>query len=267
MSNQQSMGWSLANKDVGYFIRQLDNPYQSTISFFDFLDAHNLISEDSTIIDACCGSGCNTFYASERFSPKKLIGFDYQEEFLTLARDYKIEKFNADSISGTDIFFYKGDIYDVDGVRQKLRDECGEDIKVDGIIFIQTLLCMTDWKKSLSQLGSFNSKWIAISSLFYEGLIEAEITIKQFSSENKDPQSSLYDVSPYNIHSMVVVEDFLRGLGFKRFHWKEFEIKTPLEKPRDKDKMGTYTIETSSGKLIQASGPIMMPWHILIAER
>lgn len=66
---------------------------------------------------------------------------------------------------------------------------------------------------------------------------------------------------------MELVEKFFCEIGYRSFNWREFNIRSPLEKPRDKDKMGTYTIEASTGKLMQVSGPILMPWRFLIAER
>jgi hypothetical protein len=195
-----------------------------------------------------------------------VIGFDYQEEFLAIARNYHCKKFKSACNYATDIAFIEGDIYNADSICQKLRIEYGE-LAVNGIVFLQTLSWLTDWKKILPQLASFDSEWIAISSLFYKGLIEAEITIRSFSGENEISPRQPYDTSPYNVYSAPLVEDFLAQAGFKKFSWREFEIKTPLEKPCDPNKMRTYTIETTSGKLLQVSGQIMMPWHFLIAQR
>ena len=132
----------------------------------------------------------------------------------------------------------------------------------DGVIFLQTMSWLTNWKESLKQLSKLNTKWIAISSLFYEGLIEAEIIINNYPDTKSEPTSF-----PHNIYSMPIVEEYLKVLGFKNFYWKKFELKTPLKKPNNINKMGSYTIEDKNGKLITISGPIMMPWSFLVAKR
>lgn len=263
MVKQQSSHWSSETKDMNYFFRQLENPYQSTISFFDFLDENQLINANTSLVDACCGSGCNAFYAAKRFSPKMIVGFDYQDEFLEIAREYQSKEFNG-SISRID--FCKGDVYDVKPTIDELNAR-GQLFNANGIIFLQTLSWLTDWKKALQQLSSLNTEWIALSSLFYEGLIEAEISIKRYSSDGNNISASPYDVSPYNVYSMPIVEDFLKENGFVEFFWRKFDIKSPLKKPADVNKMGTYTIEEKSGSLLQVSGPIIMPWQFLIAKR
>lgn len=47
---QEASRWASSNKDMDYFLRQLDAPYQSTISFCDFLDEKMLINEDSLLM-------------------------------------------------------------------------------------------------------------------------------------------------------------------------------------------------------------------------
>ena len=260
---QESTDWSSKTKDIKYFLNQLNKPYQSTVSIFDFIDEYNLIKNNSTIIDACCGSGCNTFYAAEKFTPKRIIGFDYQEDFLSMARDFHVKRFNLNKTINTDINFWNADLFDIKSFKKKL-DYQYNNPKINGIIYLQTLSWVNEWEESLSQLASLDSEWILISSLFYSGLIEAEITIKLFSKENKYIP---YDICPYNIYSIQIVEEFLKGLGFKKFYWKEFKMKTPLPKPSDQNKMGTYTVEMLNGELLQLSGPLKMPWHFLIALR
>jgi len=256
MSKQVRGEWNTKTSNMDYFTRQLSNPYQSTISLFDFLEELELIDNDSTIIDACCGSGCNTFYAAERFSLKNIIGFDYQEEFLSLARDYQdknLESYHCAS-------FIQGDVYKIDEVKDILRKKSIPSI--DGIIFMQTMSWLIDWKESLYQLSRLNSEWIAISSLFYEGLIEAQITINTYPDTKSECTSF-----PYNVYSIPLVEKYLKGIGFKDIYWRKFEIKSPLEKPDDINQMRTYTIEHKDGRLMQLSGPIMMPWSFVIAKR
>jgi len=255
MNRQKTSDWNSKNASMDYFTRQLKTPYQSTIAFFDFLEELNLINSESKIVDACCGSGANTFYASNRFSLKKIIGFDYQEEFLSLAKEYQKNLTKYKEVS-----FIKANVYEIDNFLDQLRRN--NILFNDGVIFLQTMSWLTNWRDSLKQLNKLDTNWIAISSLFYEGLIEAVITINQYPDTKSEPTSF-----PYNIYSMPTVEDYLKDLGFKHFYWKKFELNTPLNKPNDLNKMGSYTIEDKDGKLITISGPIMMPWSFLVAKR
>ena len=254
-NNKKASKWNSKNVNIDYFTRQLKTPYQSTIAFFDFLEELNFINSESSIVDACCGSGANTFYASDRFSLKKIIGFDIQEEFLSLAKEYQKNLQNFKDVS-----FIQANVYEIDNFLDELRKN--NIFFNDGVIFLQTMSWLTNWKESLKQLSKLNTNWIAISSLFYEGLIEAEITINNYPNTKSEPTSF-----PYNVYSMPIVEEYLKVLGFKNFYWKKFELKTPLKKPNNINKMGSYTIEDKNGKLITISGPIMMPWSFLVAKR
>ena len=253
---QQSSAWNSENSNMEYFKRQLNNPYQSTVAFFDFLEKEELMPPGTSVVDACCGSGANIFYAANRFALKHAIGFDYQEEFLSIAEDYKLkaksERLNA-------VSFRQEDIYNLGRFSEEVRDRS---VEIDGILFLQTMSWLTNWRESLIQLCNLDSKWIAISSLFYEGFIEAEITIKTYPGSSEKHTSF-----PYNVYSIPLVENCLRSNGFKDFIWRQFNLATPISRPDDINKMGTYSIETKDGTLLQKSGPILMPWYFLIAKR
>ena len=246
---QKTSPWNIGTFSNEYFFRQLKEPYQSTKHFFNFLNENNLIDSNKIIVDACCGSGGNSFYLADNYSPKKIIAFDYQDEYLKIAKSYQNNNFK----SNTDIVFLNSDIYDLS---VKIYE------KIDGVIFLQTLSWLTDWKKSLLELKKLDSEWIAISSLFYDGLIEAEITIKKFRDNEEDPV-----LTPYNVYSIPMVEKYLKELGYSKFYWKKFEIDMEIEKPTDVDDMGTYTERTKSGNTLQLSGPIILPWYFLIAKK
>ena len=255
-TKQETSAWNSKNFSMEYFTRQLKNPYQSTVAFFDFLEEENLMPPGTSIVDACCGSGGNIFYAENRFSLNHIIGFDYQEEFLSIAENCKSK---AKSEGAKAVSFWHADIYNLRQFNERLRERR---VKIDGIVFLQTMSWLTNWRESLIQLSSLNTKWIAISSLFYEGFIEAEITTKTYQGSTEK-----YVSLPYNIYSIPLVEDCLRSNGFKDFIWKPFNLVTPIARPDDINKMGTYSVETKDGTLLQKSGPLLLPWHFLIAKR
>ena len=172
---QQSSVWrDSGNFNMEYYTRQLNNPYQSTVAFFDFLEKEYLMPPGTSVVDACCGGGANLFYAANRFALKYAIGFDHQEEFLSIAEDYK-SKAKSERFNG--VSFRQADIYNLGQLGRAAKEES---VEIDGILFLQTMSWLTNWRESLIQLCNLDSKWIAMSSLFYEGLIEAEITIKTY---------------------------------------------------------------------------------------
>ena len=254
MGDQPTSEWSTEKIADDYFIRQLANPYQSTIEFFSFINNYHTLS-GSTIVDACCGSGCNSFYLADNYTPKKIYSFDLSDHYLDMAEAEKQKRYQG---VGTELVFTHADIYNI------TKDHIGspELDKIDGVIIMQTLSWLTNHKEALAQVANLDSDWIAISSLFYEGLIEAEISIRCHDLDGGEKS-----VFPYNVYSIPIIENYLQSLGFGSFAWKKFVIKTPLTQPINRDVMGTYTVELSDGDLLQMSGPITMPWYFLIATR
>ncbi len=87
------------------------------------------------------------------------------------------------------------------------------------------------------------------------------ITINELDSINSSVHSQ-----PYNIFSLPKIDSQLRTLGYNKIIWKEFTITSELEKPVHK-KMGTYTVMTKKGNLMQISGPLLMPWWFCYAAK
>jgi hypothetical protein len=243
-----NLTWGMKSIDIDYFTKQLKNPYLSTIAFFDFLESNTLITSSSLLIDACCGSLCNTIYATKRYGLKKILAFDFNEEVMKIGRSF----LNGADLDGA-IETYSEDIFNLS---PKMVD-----CSVDGIIFLQTLSWLENWEKCLDSLSQIKAKWICVSSLFYPGNIESLSIINTYDNNDKCINSS-----PYNILSMPRIEKQLQKGGFKEFAWKKFNIADPV-KQKDINKMGTYTKELRDGSLIQISGPILMNWHFLFASR
>ncbi len=207
MKNQISGEWDFKTSKKDYFTRQYRDPYQSTIAFFDYIEEKDLINTNSIIVDACCGTGANTFYAAKRFCPKKIIGFDNQKLFLSVALEYQKNKYSKTNQSTS---FLEIDIYEINKFTKILRQK---NIKsIDGVIFLQTMSWLIDWKESLYQLNKLNPEWIGISSLFYEGLIEAQISINEYPDTKSECSSH-----PHNVYSIPIVEEYLKKLDLKIF--------------------------------------------------
>lgn len=239
--------YSKAHTD--YFFKQLEKTYRSTEKFFDFLDENNLITENTSLIDACCGCGVNSIYVKKRFKSHNIIGFDSQKKFIDIGLEYLKKNYkdqNNLNLQHLDLF--------------NLTEEILYS-KRDGVFCMQTLMLFGDWRSFLLNLSKINCDWIALSSLFYEGKIE----VKQEFSELDDNGISQFN-STYTILSIPVVENYLKEIGFKKIKWREFEIDIDLQRG-DINHIGTYTIPTIDGKRMQKSGPMSMPWWFLIAEK
>ena len=81
----QTLPYDDLHSGLEYFQRQLDTPYRSTSLFFDFLDTLVDISPTSVLVDACCGAGINSFYASSRYKLNSILSFDFQQHYLDIA--------------------------------------------------------------------------------------------------------------------------------------------------------------------------------------
>ena len=251
--------WNSTTADLDYFKRQLAQPYQSTIAFFDFLDRYGRLHHDSLIVDACCGSAANSFYAISRYPGLRSVAFDYQQEFLDIAKNHLDELASDNTTIAESIQFIRSDIYSLDATLAKSQLLPSPP---DGIIFLQTLSWLSDWREALIQLASLDSPWIAMSSLFYPGLLEAQVSINKYTDSH-----FLMSSFPYNILSAQLVKSCLRSLGYTNFYFEPFQISQPLPQPQDVNSMGTYTIEAAHKGLLQFSGPLHMPWYFLLATK
>jgi len=231
---------------VAYMLSQLKEPYESTKSFFSFLNSIEDLN-GSSIIDACCGGGSNLFFLRKNFNCGKLVGFDFQDDFLAIASSH------AKKLNVPDINFVNADIYNLPSTI--LND------KFDGAICLQTLSWLDDWRKALEQLAKINTKWMAFSSLFYDGLLESKTEVISYDKDQKIKHSA-----PYNVYSIPIVKEFLSMLGFIDVVFKPFEIKIDI--PRgDLNKIQTFTEKLEDGRRVQFSGPIVLPWYFLFARR
>lgn len=109
---------------------------------------------------------------------------------------------------------------------------------------------------------SLDSRWILITSLFYEGPVEAKIKIKDYSRK-----TGLFNYREtfYNIYSINTLSEIANKYNYCIFFIEPFEIKIDIPKP-SKQGMGTYTIRLKNNKRIQISGPLLMPWYTVLLK-
>lgn len=134
--------------------------------------------------------------------------------------------------------------------------------KLDGIISLQTFLVLPNYFDIAHCMCRLEPNWIAFSTLGFEGLIDYEIRLHDYT-KNKDGE---YAEVFYNIYSLPKMKEYFEKLGYSKFDYKEFDMDIDLPRT-NKMGRGTYTIKTEQGKRLQISGGMMMPWYFVFIEK
>lgn len=236
--------------DPQYHDQQFYCPYQSTISFCDWLVEIGAIgTERSRICDLGCGKGANLFYMARRFPHCAFVGMDIDEQLVRDGRDF----FLRASVSNCQLL--TGDLH-----RAPTYFDSGE---FDGIISLQTLSWLPGYDKAFDAISSLSPKWIALTSLFFDGPIEAKTIISELDPAQKgEIRRALF----YNTYSIPLVKQYLLNHGYKQFKSTRFEIPIDLPRPTD-GKMQTYTERTTDGRRLQISGPLLMNWYFIYTAK
>lgn len=239
----QSIGY-----DPQYHDRQFVEPYQSTISFCDWLNSLGAVGKgNEKICDLGCGKGANLYYMSKRFPNSHFVGLDIDEQLIQDGNDFLVRS----PVSNCQLRV--GDLYKAGSYFSS-----GE---FDGVISLQTLSWLPGYEDAIDAITSLSPKWLALTSLFFDGPIEAKTVITQFDLEHQDNiNKSLF----YNTYSIPLVRQYLFDLGYRKFEYRRFEI--PIDLPMNFDgRMGTYTVRTADGRRLQISGPLLMSWYFIYA--
>ncbi|TVQ51266.1 MAG: class I SAM-dependent methyltransferase [Saprospirales bacterium] len=234
-----------------YFDRQFKKTYQSTIKFCDWLEQLEVLNRESScnIMDIGTGKGANLNYMNKRFPNCKFLGLDINKNLVDEGNAY----FKNKNINNCKLEC--GDLYNLDYNRYKNGFE--------GIISYQTLSWLPEYKKSLSKIIKLNPNWISLTSLFYDGLVDCKIEINEFENPKK---KNSFKTSFYNVYSLPRLEYFFKKKGYKSFKSQPFVIDIDLPKP-DHTLMHTYTKKLENGERIQISGPLLLNWFFIYAEK
>ncbi len=250
MTKQRTEEWTKSYND-DYFNRQFKTPYRSTVKFCEWLEKIKIIDSESNqkILDIGTGKGSNLYYMKKLYPNCEYLGLDINNDFVEEGNLF----FKNEKIDSCKLEF--GDIYKLD--REKLAN------KYDGIISYQTLSWLPGYEKPLEELTKLNSNWLAFSSLFYDGLVDCKIELSEFENESTDTPSNK---TFYNIYSLPKIKHFFAERGYTKFQFIPFEIDIELAKP-EHSHMQTYTEELKNGTKIQRSGPLLMSWYFIIAQK
>ena len=237
---------SLDEKQINYHLNQFNYPYQSTKKLLAFVESVVKEPQKNVIIDVATGSGANVYYINKKWN-NFVVGVDINKTLIEFGRE-KLAG-NANVFLVPIDFMNLKDIFEIEEIKDKFI------AKKIGVTCFQTLSWLSEWRTCLKSIVSIDPEWICFSSLFYDGPLDCEIKVKDFTL-NKD----FY----YNIYSIDRIKKYLEHKGYTVFV-KPFEIDIDLPKPKDRA-LGTYTVNSENNKL-QFSGPIYMPWYFILAKK
>jgi SAM-dependent methyltransferase len=209
----------------------------STAVFAAFIEPW--MEDSCRVFDVGCGAGGATEYLAREFPQTQLFGLDVSGVLLEKA------KASCPTVKN----FYKEDLTDI-SIKYH---------RIDGVVSLQTFSWMPEIETPLAQICTkINPRWLAFSSLFYEGDISCQIIV----DEPKRPRRSYY-----NIYSIPRTIAFLKERGYMVARVKPFYIDVDLPVPDNLNIMKTYTGMTEDGMRLQFSGPLMLPWYFLCFEK
>ena len=232
-----------------YYDRQFEEPYRSTVAFCEWLERKSLLSKHrrQRILDVGTGKGANILYMGKRYSRSEFVGLDINPRLIA-ERNVVLRRNLIRNCS-----LIRGDLY------RLRKSEVGH---IDGVVSYQTLSWLPDYRKPLAGICRLGPRWIAATSLFYEGLVNARIEVEEFSKGLGGRVKKCY----YNIYSLPILKEFLHHHGYQRVFFTPFEIDIDLPRPRSR-LMSTYTENLIGGRRQQISGPLLMSWYFVAAVR
>lgn len=221
---------------LNYHLRQYDQPYRSTVHFAKFCDFE--LKNAKSVIDAGCGAGAPTAYLAKTYPNCRFLGLDVSVNLIAQARKALV----CDN--------HEVEVDDLDNLKERFG--------VDGVTLIQVLSWLPTYEMALHQIATrLRPKWIAFSTLIYQGDIDCQIVV----TEHQRPRRSFY-----NIYGLPQLNRFMAGEGYQLNKCEPFQIDMALPLPSTRDLMATYTLP-ANGAQLQLSGPLLLPWHFAMYHR
>jgi ubiquinone/menaquinone biosynthesis C-methylase UbiE len=229
---------------LSYHTKQWNEQNDSTLAFYDFVK-HKL-SKTNSIIDLGAGAGAATSFIAAKAPRVSLVAADYVDDYLEIGKSLAKTK-GIENLSFRQVDWLK----------------LQETKEFDGVISLQTLSWLPEFRTPLEKVFiSLKPKWFALTSLFYEGDITCTIEVLEHTINRK---------MFYNIYSLPELQRIANENGYRLTKCKKFEISFDLQKPNNPNLMATYTkkVVENSGheERLQVSGPVLMPWYMLLLER
>ena len=198
------------------------------------------LADDTSVLDACCGIGDLLYFLTQLNPNARFVGVDKAAFLIDEART-----------QNPNVTFEVGDIY-------ALADQFGTK-SFDLSVCKQTLSWLPSYARPVEQLMSVTRRAVFISSLFYDGRIDFETRVREYTTDaGRDGYNAFY-----NVYSFPIFREFCVERGAKDVVGFDFNIGIDLPRPANPDRMGTYTVQLQSGERLQISGALLMPWKIV----
>ncbi|MEK7857819.1 MAG: class I SAM-dependent methyltransferase [Elusimicrobiota bacterium] len=251
MLKQRKTEWlKVTKKDFeGYYRKQFDAPYRSTVAFCAWLETLGLLGPRSAsrVADVGAGLGGNIHYMAKRYPRSTFTGLELNAELVKLGNGCFAEAGLKNAV------LERHDLY-------KMR---AKSPRFDGLVSYQTLSWLPDHNAALRRMMGLGPSWIALTSLFYDGPVDCRIQTRDYTAGKT---AGVCKDAYYNVYSQPQVQDLLRAGGYSRFMSAPFEIDIDLPRPADRG-MGTYTERLRDGRRLQISGPVLMSWRFIAAVK
>lgn len=238
------MNNEIIDKRLNYHKMQAEKTYRNTVFFEEFINEFVSFGQEK-YLELASGAGANLEYFAQKHPNAAFTGIDYDQELI---------KVGGGIVKSKNACLEYGDWYHLD---KKYINQ------FEGIISLQTLSWLPEYKEPIKKACELQPRWIAMSSLFYEGKINYTISLENYERPLIDkPYTKHY----YNIYAIPLIKELFSRLGYNKFYYKPFEIDIDIEKPNDYD-IGTYTVTTKEEKRLQVSGAMLLPWYFILAMK
>src|SRR5262249_46151437 len=248
VSETQVSAW-LEDRHLEYHRRQFAEPYRSSMHLCrfvkDVLGAQ--VETEWSALDAGCGAGANIFHLSRVLTHARWTGVDIATHLFDVHRALATEHGGLRN----PVRLIGGDFYPL----SKLLSPRSFDLAFS----IQTVSCLDGYTEFLPQLlAMLRPGGVAfVTSLFTDFQVDARIQITEYEKDGS-PRLPMF----YNIYAWNRFRDYCLGLGAVEVIAEDFEIDIELPTPTHLH-MGTYTTRLADGRLLQRSGPLLMPWKAI----
>jgi SAM-dependent methyltransferase len=250
-SSEQNEYWH-EERHADYHRRQFAEPYRSTV-FVGRLVAERIFARKfaGQALDVACGAGANMVHLGREFPNLVWTGVDLVKDAFALGA-----RLMTDCGVTCIPKFVQGDLY-------RLRESVGRQ-QFDVVFSLQTLSWLPAYEQALDSLLSVvrPGGWLVISSLFTDALVDAKIELTQYDDVRcVTGTGGIY----YNVYCLERFEAECRSRGATRVEAHDFAMDVDLPRPANR-LMGTYTERLADGRRLQLSGPLLMPWRVVLVR-
>jgi SAM-dependent methyltransferase len=239
----------LEDRHLAYHRRQFAEPYRSTLHLARFVEQilGAKVANTASALDAGCGAGANIFHLSRVLTRTRWTGVDIAAHLFPLHRTLTA----AQGGLHNSVDLVAGDFYHL--------PELLPGRSFDLAFSVQTVSWLDGYRDFLPQfLAMLKPGGVAfVTSLFTDFHVDARIEITEYEQDSS-PRAPVF----YNIYAWNRFRDYCLRLGAVAVEAEDFEIDTELSPPADLH-MGTYTERLADGRLLQRSGPLLMPWKAI----